>query len=180
MHKFAYTNVTQKIKIIKKRKTEQKPLPHLSKKLNDPFASMDVPEYCFSFVTKGFITALKLFTFVCCCGWQGWKWIEASKNWLTFSCSEALSSKNCQKLMVCFLNYNFVWYLLHSFAWAFCVWVKLTSKDLSMVLTLEQQNSHDSTQLVQFVECGWTPRSWILRDSIQVQMCNVWAEPLYC
>ena len=22
------------------------------------------------------VTALKLFPVVCCCGWQGWKWIE--------------------------------------------------------------------------------------------------------
>ena len=47
-----------------------------------------------SFVIKDYITTLKLFAVVCCCGWQRWKWIES------FSSFDAMSSKNHPKNII--------------------------------------------------------------------------------
>ena len=48
-----------------------------SQKLNGVFASVELQKQRSSFVMKDYITALKLFPVVFCCGWQKWKWIES-------------------------------------------------------------------------------------------------------
>ena len=42
-------------------------------KLNGVFTSVEFQKQWSSFVIEDYLSALKLFTAVCCHGWQGWK-----------------------------------------------------------------------------------------------------------
>ena len=46
------------------------------------------------------LKTVELFPGVCCCGWQGWTWIETSKSWPNVFKFEYFAYKNHQKGIV--------------------------------------------------------------------------------